>query len=137
MSTMFWIFLGVFLLSVGSAVVTARLRFLAFAPGALLGFFLTLFPAVEIWAQWIVFFSVSIVFSLYLCFFHRKKPLTALEAMIRRRCIVTEEIDTLGVRGQVELDGMLFAARALGGRAYAPGTALTVVAIEGVKLICG
>ena len=137
MSTMFWLFLAIFLLSVLSTVVTARLRFLTFAPGALVAFFLTLFPAVEQWAQLVVFFSISAVFALYLYFFGRKKPLTALEAMIGRRCTVTEEIDTLGVRGQVELDGMLFAARALGGRSYAPGTVLTVVAIEGVKLICG
>ena len=50
--------------------------------------------------------------------------------------MVTERLDPL-TGGQVEVDGNLWAARSLSGEvAHEVGAVLSVVAIEGVKLIC-
>ncbi len=64
------------------------------------------------------------------------KKETSLEAMVGRSCTVTERIAPL-TGGQVRLGDSLWAARGLSPEAaYEEGAVLTVVAIEGVKLIC-
>ena len=65
------------------------------------------------------------------------RRLTPLEGMVGKACTVTERIEPL-TGGQVSVDGGLWAARSLSGEAsYEVGAHLTVVAIEGVKVIVG
>jgi L-lactate dehydrogenase len=57
------------------------------------------------------------------------------EDLMISKGVVTERIDPL-LGGQVMVEGGLWAARALGDSSFEVGTGVTVVAIEGVKLIC-
>ncbi len=137
MPILFWLFLCIFVLSVGSALLIGRLWPLSFAPGAALSLAASLFPAFSELQGVLLFAALSLISFLLLRFVFRSKPLTAIEALVGRRCRVREAIDGMAVRGLVEIDGMLFAARSLSGKEYQAGEELTVLAIEGVRLICG
>ncbi len=137
MPILFWLFLCIFVLSVSSTLLAGRLWLLSFAPGAALSLVLSLFPAVSELQSVLAFLAVSLLSFLLLQFVFRSKPLTAIETLVGRRCRVTETIDGMAVCGLVEIDGMQFAARSLSGKEYQAGEELTVVAIEGVRLICG
>ena len=137
MPILFWLFLCIFALSVGCTLLIGRLWPLSFAPGAAISLVVSFFPAVSEAEDVLIFLAVSILSFLLLHFLFRSKPLTAIEALVGRRCRVLETVDGMAVCGLVEVDGMLFAARSLSGKEYPAGAELTVVAIEGVRLICG
>lgn len=137
MPILFWLFLCIFVLSVGSTLLVGRLWLLSFAPGAALSLVLSFFPVVSELQGVLVFLAISLLSFFLLRRVFRSKPLTAIETLVGRRCRVTETIDGMAVRGLVEIDGMLFAARSLSAKEYKAGEELTVVAIEGVRLICG
>lgn len=137
MPILFWLFLFIFALSVGTTILLGRLWPLSFAPGAAISVGISFFPAVSELESVLVFLAVSLLSFLLLHFLFRSKPLTAIESLVGHRCRVLETVDGMGVCGLVEIDGMLFAARSLPGREYPVGAELTVVAIEGVRLICG
>lgn len=137
MPILFWLFLCIFVLSVGSMVFLGRLWLLSFAPAAVFSAVLSFLPTVSVWQNVLVFLAVSLLFFLLLYFVFRSRPLTAIETLVGRRCRVKETVDGMAVCGLVEIDGMLFAARSLSGKEYKAGEELTVVAVEGVRLICG
>ena len=137
MPILFWLFLCIFILSVGTTLLLGRLWPLSFAPGAALSLAVSFFPAVSDSINVLFFSAVSLLSFLLLYFLFRSKPLTAIETLVGRRCRVLETVDGMAVCGLVEVDGMLFAARSLSGKEYFEGEELTVVAIEGVRLICG
>ncbi len=137
MPILFWLFLCIFVLSVGSMLLIGRLWLLSFAPGAAVSLVLSFFPVISELQSVLAFLAVSLLSFLFLQFRFRSKSLTAIEMLVGRRCRVTEVIDGMAVCGLVEVDGMLFAARSLSGKEYNVGEELTVVAIEGVRLICG
>ena len=128
-----WIYIALTALSLVGALALGRLRILAVAVGgavALVVSFLPVSPILGIAA--FVVFSVGAFLLLHL--FPRRR-LTALETMVGKTCTVTERIAPL-TGGQVSVDGGFWAARAISPEAsYEVGDHLTVVAIEGVKLI--
>lgn len=130
-----WIYLGILLLSLAVARLAGRLFPLAFAVGALVGLILSLTP-LDFYYGMIAFLLLSAA-ALVLIPRLFGRRLTPLEGMVGKTCTVTERIAPL-TGGQVSVDGGLWAARALSADAsYEVGTRLTVVAIEGVKLILG
>ncbi len=137
MPLFFWLFLGIFLLSVAGTLVSGRLFLLTFLPGALLGGGLSFLPAVSDLLNMLLYVAVTLLSILLFMLFFRSKPLSAIESLIGRRCLVREPLDGMAVSGLVEVDGMLFAARSLSGEGYPVGRELTVFAVEGVRLICG
>ena len=63
--------------------------------------------------------------------------ITNADAVIGERAVVIEPIDNLAGKGQVKVKGQIWTARAGDNDAkYAKDEVLSVVAIEGVKLIC-
>ena len=111
-----------------------------FAIGALAALLSALLGA-PLWLQLVWFFVVSIA-SLLLTrplvkkYVNGKVQPTNADSLIGKECVVTEGIDNVRALGAVKIRGMEWTARAESDSAhYAAGDVVTVVAIEGVKLI--
>ena len=60
-----------------------------------------------------------------------------IEATIGEKCVVYERIDNFAGLGLVKIKGLIWSARGVGeDDIFEAGETLTVVAVEGVKLIC-
>ncbi len=138
-----WIWLAVLVLSVVAEAATAGLVSIWFVPGALAAMILAFIPGISPWVQALVFLVLSVagvfVFKRLLEKYRGQggDTRTNADALIGERCVVCERIDNLAGCGQVKIRGQYWAARALNEDSiYEPDAVLTVVAIEGVKLIC-
>jgi membrane protein implicated in regulation of membrane protease activity len=59
------------------------------------------------------------------------------ETIVGKKCVVIDRIDTFAGCGQVKVNGQIWSARAMEpDRIFDEGEVVTVIAIEGVKLIC-
>lgn len=128
-----WIYVAVFVLALVLVRLLGRFLPLAAAPAALVAFVLSLLslPPVVV----LPVFFVLLAAALAAFFFAPRRRETALEGMVGKACTVTEPILPF-VGGQVEVDGGLWAARALTPEAeHRVGDRLVVVAIEGVKVV--
>ena len=66
----------------------------------------------------------------------QKTAKTNIDAIVGVRCLVTEHVENLAGLGQVKVNGMYWAARSYDDDVtFEPGDEVTVLAIEGVKLI--
>ncbi len=134
MELSFYIYLSLFALAALVALGLSRLLPLSLAAGALAALFASLF-ADSLLLELLLLFGILVSSGLALRYFPRRRE-SSLEAMVGMSCTVTERIDPMN-GGQVKVGEGLWAARALTAEAsYEAGTELTVVAIEGVKLIC-
>jgi membrane protein implicated in regulation of membrane protease activity len=68
-------------------------------------------------------------------FTNRKGVATNADRNIGRTAVVKERIDNLAATGAVQLDGVVWTARSTDGSVIEAGEAVTVRAIEGVKLL--
>lgn len=131
----FWLFLALTLLAGLAAAVFKRALLLPPLVGAVAGLVLAALPTVR-WYFELLSFVLGLALAALVVFLLPRRRLSPLEAMVGRRCTVTERIEPL-TGGQVTVDGNLWAARALSSEvALEVGAELSVVAIEGVKLIC-
>ena len=130
-----WVYIAIFALSFLLVKLLGRFWPLSAAPAALFAFVLSLF-SLPPYVALLGFFSILIV-ALLVFFLAPRRHETALEGMVGKACTVTEEILPF-VGGQVEVDGGLWAARALSPEAgHKAGDRLVVLAIEGVKVVVG
>ena len=138
---MSYIWLAVIVGAVILETVTLTLVSIWFIPGTLISLILSFFPVPE-WIQITIFAVSAIAFLIFIKpiaknLFKVKRVATNADSVIGEKAVVTEEICNLEARGQVKVKGQVWTARALDPNAtFAPGEVLTVVAIEGVKLIC-
>ena len=116
--------------------------FMWFIPAALVANILWLFNMDTTW-QIIVFLFVSALgilwAKLFLPAITRAMPdrRTNIVALIGEKCVVTEKIDNCAGCGQAKIKGQVWSARSVNSDdVFEAGDMLTVVAIEGVKLIC-
>ena len=116
--------------------------FMWFIPAAIVANILWLFNTETTW-QLIVFLFVSALgilwAKLFLPAIARSMPdrRTNIVALIGEKCIVTEKIDNFAGCGQAKIKGQVWSARGVNANdVFEAGETLTVVAIEGVKLIC-
>ena len=116
--------------------------FMWFIPAAIVANILWLFNTDTIW-QLIVFLFVSALgilwAKLFLPAIVRAMPdrRTNIVAVIGEKCVVTEKIDNYAGCGQAKVNGQIWSARGVqSDDVFEAGEVLTVVAIEGVKLIC-
>ena len=141
MENLVWFWIGVIALAVVVEVFTEQLVSIWFVPAAFITAILSLCKIGFIW-QVMAFFTLSIVgIILSRVFLAGKKSnadtRTNVEAIIGERCVVTERIDNYAECGQVRIKGQLWSARGAGDNdTFEVGESLTVVTIEGVKLIC-
>lgn len=136
-----FIWLAVIIFSVIIEASTFTLVSIWFIPAALISMILA-FCSVDLWIQLVVFAAVSILLIIFMKpifknLFGVKPIATNADAVIGERAIVTEPIDNLAGSGQVKVKGQVWTARAQDKDAkYEKDEVLSVVAIEGVKLIC-
>ncbi len=129
-----WIYLVLLVLSLGTARLLSRLFPLAVSFGSLTALVFSLFALGPLYEAAIAVASAGLFLLLFRLRPSRRE--TALEAMVGHTCTVTEKICPL-TGGQVRLGDGLWAARGLSqDESYEEGAVLTVVAVEGVKLIC-
>ena len=141
MEHLVWLWIGVIAVSLAVEFATEQLVSIWFVPAAFITAVLSLFKVGIIW-QLLVFIVLSIVgIVLSRVFLAGKKSdtdsRTNIEALIGERCIVTSRISNFEDQGQVKIKGQFWSARGTGENdVFEVGEALTVVTIEGVKLIC-
>ena len=129
--------------AVAAVVVEALLpRMIAvwIVPGAIASLVLSLFHA-ELWLQITVFLLGTAVLLLCARLLFSKtvrssRKGTGVEAVIGEKCVVVDRIENLAGRGQVSVKGMDWSARTIDeSEIFEAGDVVTVVAVEGVKLI--
>ncbi len=142
MDPVVYVWVGIAVLAVIAEVSTAALVSVWFIPAALIAAGMALL-GLPLWSQILVFLAVSFV-CLWLgrMLVHKRRrdnppEATNAEALIGQRCVVTEAINNLEGRGQVQIRGQFWSARTADDDVTVPAdTVVTVEGIEGVKLIC-
>jgi len=139
---MSWIWIAVIVLAIIIELLTDQLISIWFVPGAIIATILD-FCTVDIIWQVLTFLLVSIagiilgktVLVKYLP--PKKDTKTNIEAIIGEKCVVTEKIDNFAGCGQAKVNGQIWSARSVDeNEIFEAGEVLSIVAIEGVKLIC-
>ena len=125
------------MLVLGEAV-TVGLTFIWFAIGAL-GGLITAWLGGPVWLQVIVFLAVSalalvLVRPLASRFMKTSHSPTNADRVIGQTAIVTEAIDNVEGKGQVNIAGQVWSARSQHDVAIPSGTEVKVLRIEGVKV---
>ena len=132
-----WVVIMVVFLVVEAA--TAGLTCIWVAIGALAALIAALFGA-PIWLQLVWFFVVSVV-TLYftrplvLKYVNSRSQPTNADMVIGKEALVTEAIDNVESAGAVAVGGKVWTARSENGEPIEVGSIVTVLRIEGVKLI--
>lgn len=132
-----WVVIMVVFLVVEAA--TSGLTCIWFAIGALAALIAALFGA-PIWLQLVWFFVVSVV-TLYftrplvLKYVNSRSQPTNADMVIGKEALVTEAIDNVESAGAVAVGGKVWTARSENGEPIEVGSIVTVLRIEGVKLI--
>ena len=136
MDLWFWLFAALLALALGALMIFRRALLLVPFAGALAAFLVSIFTGLPPYLEPLALVGGAAL-ALLVLFLLPRRRLTPLETMVGKTCTVTERIAPL-TGGQVTVDGNLWAARSLSSdAAYEVGAELSVVAIEGVKLICG
>lgn len=136
-----WIWVIVIALAVITEVISEQLVSIWFVPGALVALILEIFN-VDIWIQILVAAIVTLIGIFVLRrqlmrFVKNTDAKTNIDLIIGEKCVVTEKIHNFAGCGQVKVKGQIWSARGCSeDDEFEEGEVLTVVAIEGVKLIC-
>lgn len=132
-----WVVLMVVFLVVEAA--TAGLTCIWFAIGSLAALIAALFDA-QLWLQIVWFLVISFV-TLYFTrplvkknVNSRSQPTNA-DMVIGKEALVTEDIDNVEATGAVSVGGKVWTARSADGGRIKSGAVVSVLRIEGVKLI--
>ena len=138
---MVFVWLFVIVASIVVEASTVSLVSIWFIPSACVSMILALCD-VNLWIQLVVFFIIF--FLLMICLkpvFKKNMGLkivpTNADTLIGMQAVVIEEVDNLHAKGQVKVRGQIWTARSASEDIiFEVGEVVTVVAIEGVKLIC-
>ena len=133
----FWIVLLVVLIIVEA--VTAQLVTIWFAAGAAAALVAER-CGLEQWLQWRIFIAVSVIALIATRPLVRKATKSKIEPTNADRCIgktavVTEDINNIEGKGQVQVNGITWTARSADGTVFKKDERVTVEKIDGVKLI--
>lgn len=141
MDAWIWVWLVVLVLAIVIEALTEQFVSIWFAPAAIVAIVLNLVTLGPVW-QIIGFAVVTVVGILLFRDIVMKKLVnndnrTNIDAIIGEKCVVTERIDNFAGCGQAKVKGQIWSARgAHEDDTFEAGEILTIVAIEGVKLIC-
>ena len=136
--TVFWLVILVVMVVI--ELLTMGLTTVWFAGGALVATIAALLHA-PLFLQIILFLVVSAVLLFFtrplaVKYFNKDRIRTNAESLVGRQAIVISEIDNLQGLGQVNVGGMEWSARTrVDGVKLPVGTVVTVLAINGVKLV--
>ena len=132
-----WVVLMVVFLVVEAA--TAGLTCIWFAVGSLAALIAALFDAL-LWLQIVWFLVISFV-TLYFTrplvkkYVNSRSQPTNADMVIGKEALVTEDIDNVEATGAVSVGGKVWTARSADGGRIKSGAVVSVLRIEGVKLI--
>lgn len=132
-----WVVLMVVFLVVEAA--TAGLTCIWFAMGSLAALIAALFDA-QLWLQIVWFLVISFV-TLYFTrplvkkYVNSRSQPTNADMVIGKEALVTEDIDNVEATGAVSVGGKVWTARSADGGRIKSGAVVSVLRIEGVKLI--
>lgn len=132
-----WVVLMVVFLVVEAA--TAGLTCIWFAIGSLAALIAALFDA-QLWLQIVWFLVISFV-TLYFTrplvkrYVNSRSQPTNADMVIGKEALVTEDIDNVEATGAVSVGGKVWTARSADGGRIKSGAVVSVLRIEGVKLI--
>ncbi len=133
----FWVVLLIVLIVIEAA--TAQMVTIWFAAGAVGAIVAELLGA-QPWLQWMVFIAVSVVALVATRPLVKKLTATRVQPTNADRCIgrtavVTEEIDNDAVKGQVNVDGVIWTARSSDGSVIEKDAKGKIEKIDGLKVI--
>lgn len=133
------VWLVLFVLFGAAEALTVGLVSIWFAAGALAALLSTFFTD-NVWLQAVIFLVVSavtlaLVRPLARKYFSPSRTATNADRLIGRNALVTEEIDDLTATGAVKIDGAEWTARSESSAPIPVGETVTILRIEGVKLI--
>ena len=136
---MIYIWLGVILAAVVIEGLTAQLVSIWFVPGGLAGLIAGFCGAGD-WIQVLIGAAVTLVCliasrPLVKRAMKFRKEDTNAGRLIGQTGTVVESIDNVAAVGQVKIQGNIWSARSQGGEGIPQGQEVSVVRIEGVKLI--
>ena len=138
---MVFVWLFVIVAAIVLEASTVSLVSIWFVPSACISMILALCD-VKLWIQLTVFFAVFLLLMMILRPVFKKNmglkivPTNA-DTLIGMQAVVIEPIDNLHAKGQVKIRGQVWTARSANEKiVYEEDEIVTVVAIEGVKLIC-
>ena len=137
---MVWVWLALLVLFIITEVATVQLTTIWFAGGALIAMLLSAFGVKSIVIQVIAFLAVSIILllatrPLVKKYINKKSQPTNADRCIGEKAVVTEEINNLLGKGAAKINGVEWTARSENDENIELGTMVTVVRIDGVKLI--
>ncbi len=137
METIVW--LGIFLVLLVLEIISLGLTTIWFAGGALAAFAAALLGA-NIIIQAVLFLVISLVLlfvtrPIAVKYFNNNHAKTNVENVIGKTAKVSRQIDNVNSLGEAVLEGETWMARSENNEIIAEGTLVTVVAVEGVKLI--
>ena len=138
MEFMIWIYCAVAIIGAVTEYFTRKLVALWLIPASVTATLLNL-SHIDIIYQLIALFAVEAlgVILAYLFIAPKLRADITVDNIIGQRCTVSERVDNYAGCGQVKVRGQYWSARAVSDDAvYDVGERLSVVAIEGVKLIC-
>jgi len=134
-----WIWLLVLAVSIIAAVITERLIAVFGIPASVVSIVFALCN-IHIIYQIVAFlciFSLGAFGVRYLLNRSKSASHGGIDAVIGEKCVVCEKIDNFAGQGLVKIKGLVWSARGVGeDDIFEIGESLTVVAVEGVKLIC-
>ena len=140
---MIYVWVAVTLLAIVVEAVTVSLVSIWFIPGSVIALILSFFSVPE-WIQLTVFVVVSIIMLLLAKFvfkkaFRRKTPeaTNVVDAVIGKPAVVTEKVSNIDETGAVKILGKEWSALSENEKeTFEVGDVVTVVKIQGVKLVC-
>ena len=135
-----WIWLALLIVLIITEIATVQLTTVWFALGAFVSLILAAFGVDSIIIQVIVFVAVSLISliatrPLVKKYVNAKAQPTNADRCIGQKAVVTEEINNLLSTGAVKINGTLWTARSEKGNIIPENETVTVIKIDGVKLI--
>lgn len=136
---MLWVWVGLLALFIVVEACTAQLVTIWFAVGSFFAL-ITSLATDSILAQATVFVAVSVVVLLFTRplvkkTIDSKKQPTNADMFVGETGVVTEEVNNLLAKGQCKVKGSMWSAKSETDEIIPDGTQVTVIKIEGVKLI--
>ena len=137
MSSVIW--LVILAVMIVMEIVSLGLTTIWFGIGAI-GAAIVAWMGYGFWLQLLVFAVLSLVSMalfrpLEVKYLNRDKEKTTIDEVVGKTVVVTKQIDNEMAAGEVQLNGMSWTARSESGRVIPEQERVTVVSVEGVKLI--
>ena len=133
------VWLAILIILVVIEIFTLGLTTIWFGIGAI-GAAIVSWMGYGIWVQLIVFAVLSVIAMavfrpLAVKYLNKDKEKTNIDGVVGEVVVVTKEINNEMAAGEVQLNGMSWTARSQDGRVIPEAERVTVVSVQGVKLI--